>query len=384
MNEIKEFINVTLQEMADEVYQTFKLLGHAIEGHNGPYGHSDTPVRNTCHWLIIYGYLWKKKHNKKYYDIMCLFADYICDIQQQSESGAIECMTTDLFDHLNGLIGQAWAIEALVFAYKIANDERYIKTALAIYHAQQYDWNNHLWERIELDGSNIGYDYTLNHQMYFAAAASMISDCHRDEEIEIKVKDFLDGLMTHFNVHPDGLICHYVALPRPQGKKHPIRKLVKTVGQPLKFIDPNGFNLSNHEIGYHLYDMYVFALLYPKYKDAAIFLTEKFKKAFAYAMDVDGLNERFNRFNFERLKKSFLARYVKLNKFSYGYNSPTFELPVIGLAFNSLDKIDVADLWEFQYSWFYDETSKNFGRNNHDGKILTCRIYEIIPYLMQE
>lgn len=384
MKETKEQINKILHKMADESYPTFIALGHAIEGHNGPYGHCDTPVRNTCHWCIIYGYLWQTTKEKKYYEIMCSFADYICNRQQKSCSGAIECMKTDLFDHLNGLIGQAWAIEALVCAYRISHVEHYLDTAKKIYCTQNYDWTNHLWERVEIDGSNIGYDYTLNHQMYFAVAASMISDCKHDEQIERIVKDFLDGMLTHFNVHSDGLICHYVNLPRPQGRKHRLRKFVKMIGQPLKFINPNGFNPNNYEIGYHLYDMYVLALIYPKYRDAEIFSTEKFKKALAFAMDIENLNQKFNRYNFEKLQKGFLALFVKLNKFSYGYNSPAFELPVIGLAFNRIEQIDVADLWRFQYDWIYDKTSKTFCRNNHDEKTLTCRIYEIIPYLISE
>jgi len=374
-------ITKVMIRMADSNYDVFNLKGFATEGCNGPYGHNDTPVRNTSHWCIIFGYLWKVTHDIRYYTIMLKFADYICYMQSKSQSGAVECMTTDLFDHLNGLIGQAWAIEALTYVYKKTNNDKYLETAKRIYTSQKYDWSTHLWRRIELDGRDIGYDYTFNHQLYFALAASKISDCEYDEKIEEVVADFLEGTLTHFNIHNDGLICHYVSLPRPSGRKYYLRKIVKTLGQPLKFLDPNAFNLNNHEIGYHLYDMYIFALLYNKYSNFKIFQTDKFKKALEYSMNIYSLNIKFNTINFQKFKRTPLKKFVKLNKFSYGYNSPAFELPVIAKSFNFLDRIDCNQLWNFQMEWFYDKVKNSFSRNNHDSNTLDARLYEIIPFL---
>lgn len=381
MSDYIDSIKSVMIDLAESNFSEFEKLGHAVEGHNGPYGHSDTPVRNTCHWCIIFGYLWKITQEERYYSLMNRFADYICSIQRESESGAIECMTTDLFDHLNGLIGQAWAIEALTYAYKATCKKEYLHTAKRIYLSQKYDRTNHLWQRIELDGQNIGYDYTFNHQLYFAAAASMISDCEYDEQLENIISDFLEGTLIHFNINDDGRICHYVSLPRPAGRKYYLRKIIKTIGQPLKVLDPNAFNLDNHEIGYHLFDMYIFALLYKKYYSLAIFHTDKFKKALDYALDIDSLNKSFNSLNFQKLSQTPLKRFVKLNKFSYAYNSPAFELPYIAKVFDTLDTIDCEKLWEFQLNWLYDKSKHSFSRNNLDTNTLNARIYEIIPFI---
>ena len=95
-----------LKYIADKNLDVFLRQGYATAGHNGPHGHPDTPARNTAHYLVIYSYLYKKTGVDKYKKICDIFASYLYDIQAQSKSGAVKCMETDRFDHLNGLIGQ--------------------------------------------------------------------------------------------------------------------------------------------------------------------------------------------------------------------------------------------------------------------------------------
>lgn len=118
-----------MRMVADLNYEKFYEQGFATAGHNGPHGHVDTPVRNTSHYLIIYTYLYKKSCSEKYLRICRKFADYLCKCQSLSKSGAIKCMESDFFDHLNGLIGQGWVIEALIYYYEVSHDERCIEAA---------------------------------------------------------------------------------------------------------------------------------------------------------------------------------------------------------------------------------------------------------------
>ncbi len=68
-------------------------------------------------------------------------------------------------DHLNGMIGQAWTIEALVYAYQTLGNRAYLDCAKRIYHAQRFDPAAGFWIRTGLDGARLGYDFTVNHQV---------------------------------------------------------------------------------------------------------------------------------------------------------------------------------------------------------------------------
>lgn len=47
---------IYMRKIADMYYDRFLSQGYATEGHNGPHGHIDTPVRNTSYYLIIYNF----------------------------------------------------------------------------------------------------------------------------------------------------------------------------------------------------------------------------------------------------------------------------------------------------------------------------------------
>ena len=115
-----------LKYIADKYYESFDRQGHASAGHNGPHGHPDTPVRNTAHFVIIYMYLYKKYRDTKYLNISQKFVAYLCSKQKESKSGAIQCMYGGSFDNINGLIGQAWVIESLLYYYEIIQDKEKI------------------------------------------------------------------------------------------------------------------------------------------------------------------------------------------------------------------------------------------------------------------
>ena len=165
--------------------------GYATAGHNGPHGHLDTPVRNTAHYLIIYSYLFKETGDEKYQRICERFVDYLCQMQSKSQSGAIQCMVSDKFDHLNGLIGQGWVIEGLLYYFEIFGDTRSMDVAKKIYCAQKYDSVSHLWHRIELDGTDIGIDPTYNHQVWFAACSCKLAVYDKTLNVDESIRDFL-------------------------------------------------------------------------------------------------------------------------------------------------------------------------------------------------
>lgn len=374
-----------LKETADDYLELYETQAHANQGHNGPYGHIDTPARNTAHWCITFGYLWKNYGDSKYYNVSRKFADYLVDLCNSSASGAVKCMEDDSYNHMNGLMGQAWVIEALVYFFEISNEEKYLDFAKKIFNVPVYNSSQHMWEMVELDGSNIGFDYTFNHQLWFAAVGSLILQHRDDEKIRDQVEDYLDGCVNHLQVHKDGLIKHYGDLSSPFNHDSGVLKWLKrtaklTLFKNRRFIDPNRYDADGYERGYHLFNLYAFAILKKEFGSHELYTSDKFKAAIEYGRRTKVHNDYFN---VDRV----LAGNPKsvMNKFAYAYNSPAFEYPFIYYVFgtNNFEKT-CEQLFEIQIGTTYDSETKRLSKNNSDPETLTARIYELVRFLEYE
>jgi hypothetical protein len=358
--------------LAKDYYDAFFELGHAIAGHNGPHGHEDTPVRNTAHYLIIYSYLYKKEREEKYLELCKKFADYLCDEQAKTVSGAIQCMVSDQFDHLNGLIGQAWVVDALLYYYEISKEERCLETARKIYLSQPYDKELHLWRRTELDGTDIGPDTTYNHQVWFAACAQKLEDYCEDLEVHDQIVDFLTkGADRDFRLYSDGLLYHSIGLP----DKSIRRKLfIKTLLTPFAFLNPQKMDRKYIVKAYHIFDMYGFAMLKEKYGDLPLFSSDRFRRAVECALDITAYDRRNG-------VPCALKKGSSFNVFGYSYNAPAFEYPYVAQAFGTVDVSLNDRIFETQKKLMYDEQTKMFSRRNPDGETWNAKTYEIVRFL---
>lgn len=368
-----------MKNIADKNYFKFKEMGHAEPGNNGPYGHADTPARNTAHWLIIYSFLWKVTKELKYKEIASDFAVYLKGLHRESTSGAIICMYDNSFNFLNGLIGQAWVIEAILyFAYTFEKDE-YIHIAEKIFLSQKYDYREHMWEMIELDGNNIGYDYTFNHQLWFAAVGSMFED---NQDIKDMVEDYLFGCKKHMQIYKSGLIKHYGDVI-PKNKKGIKGKVIKRYIKkyflgPMRYINPTRYDYDGYERAYHLFNLYALAILKNNLKNNSFLKEKKVLKAIEYGRNIEKNNDYFNVMRVGKDKFNCIS----MNKYAYSYNSPAFEFPYIYKTFGceDLEKI-CEDLLQIQVEVTYDSVQKKFVNYVEDPETLTARIYELIRFI---
>ena len=364
-----------LIKVAEKNYKPFLEQGYATAGHNGPHGHLDTPVRNTAHYLIIYSYLFKETGDEKYQRICERFVDYLCQMQSKSQSGAIQCMVSDRFDHLNGLIGQGWVIEGLLYYFEIFGDTRSMDVAKKIYCAQKYDSVSHLWHRIELDGTDIGIDPTYNHQVWFAACSCKLAVYDKTLNVDETIRDFLTaGASRDFRVYSDGMLCHYVNVPDKIMRKIKLKGLIKFCLTPFKAVSPKKFDYRYMEYAYHIFDLYGFCILKEWYEELPIFSSEKYKKAVAFAKNIDYINRRCG--VFDAMEKGDM-----FNVFSYSYNTPTFEYPYISVVCGFENKTLYDDLYEIQRKLMYNKQTEMFTRNNPDIDTWNARTYEIVRYL---
>lgn len=361
-----------IEYIAKGNFARFNKIGYAVPGHNGPHGHIDTPVRNTSHYLIIYCYLYKKKKIKEYKELCEKFVDYLIDMQMQSSSGAIKCMESDKFDHLNGLIGQAWVIEALVYYYETFGDMRALETAGKIYNSQIYDKDMHLWRRVELDGTDIGVDNAYNHQVWFAACSYKLAKYLKDNTINSTIIDFLTkGAERDFCIYSNGILRHTVNIKSKVLKKERIKRFIKICCTPLKRMNPRKFDYKYIERAYHIFDMYGFSILEEEYKNLPLFKSTKYKKALAKTKDIVFYNRDNNA----------VSKDSNFNVYSYSYNSPAFEYPYVAKVHNCYNLKMEKLAFKTQKMLMYDLKSGLFLKNNPDIETWNARTYEIIRAL---
>lgn len=378
-------MNITefIKTIADDRISAFLELQHAAPGNNGAYMCEDTPVRNTAHWCVIYSYLARKYSEKEYFDLCKIFGDYIIDIQNKTTSGAVACIFDSRFDIINGLIGQAWAIEGLLAAYRTLKKEQYLDAAEKIFKAQIFDGELGYWQRVDIDGKTLGYDQVFNHQLWFAAVGSELVKYRNDSDIVFQIDTFMKCLSNHFKIYPNGRIKHFGDFK----KKKKIKAIIKSfVGHILPYgiwkYNPDKLRSSTYEDSYQLFNLYAFAILYNNgFKDDIFFIGDAFKNALRYGLDYEKLNKNFNVCEYEYYRPDRDVQ-DRTAKFSYGYNSPAFEYGYVIKTFADKDgEKETHRLLEIQNNLCYDENLKMYSRNTKDVNTLTARIYELIRYL---
>jgi len=346
-------------------------------GKNGPYNIQETFVRNHSHWISIFKYLYLKTNKKKYLNAIIKLADSICYNADSGENGAIRYFdNNNKMDTLNGLIGQAWIIEGLIQAFIITKKDIYYDKAIKIFLSQKYDYDLHLWKRIDIDGNDIGYDKVFNHQLWFAASGFMIINVKHNRKIFKEINDFMLCVDKNFNIYDDGLFKHYCNGFNKDKKG--IKFQIKKVLSFLSFIDPR-FDSRYFEKAYHLYNLYGFALIKELNSNYDIFSSNKLKLSIEYGNNISKLNNDFNIKYFIKNKKSF---FIKYNKYAYSYNSPAFLYPYINLIFNDKKNSELLNkLIKLQIDFSYDKECLKFSRNTCDTEVLTARLYELTRYL---
>jgi hypothetical protein len=373
-----EYLNF-IQEVADAKLEKFSYQGYADAGRNGPYGNSDTPARNTAHWLNIYGFLWQKNQKKVYLDMVRLFADYLVRADLRGISGAIIAFKKKKkFDNINGLIGQAWVIEALARAAILLKNEKYYYSALQIFKVQKFSEMYGLWERVDANGQCLGFDYVYNHQLWFAAAGSLLLSYRYHPQVEACVRAFLTRSVETFSVYQSGLIRHWVN-NIPLSNYIKIKRIIKEILRV--FLAPlNIFHIFFHrrylEEGYHWFNLLGFGLLYKRYRNMSFFSSQAFRKALKYGLSFSILSQVSQLQHLQQSSSKILT--TKLSKYLFCYNSPAFEYPAVCALFeHPCSEEQATTLWDIQNSFFYDKSGKMYVNNNPDPETLTARLYEL-------
>ncbi|OGC95444.1 hypothetical protein A3H89_05200 [Candidatus Amesbacteria bacterium RIFCSPLOWO2_02_FULL_48_11] len=326
--------------------------GRIPAGTNGPYHDVETSVRNSSHWLITFSRVYKSTGRKKYQAAAKILADYLASPDVRPKGFTFACRTTPHKDKCNGLIGQAWAIEALCYSGRFLKKLQPSELARQVFRFHKFVPKYGLWHRREITGSDLSLDPTFNHHLWFAAAGSLLGD----QIIREQVSCFLDHLDQNLTVLDNGLIFHPITrlLPRPIISLQP--KDPPSHSQVDKFIIKS--------IGYHAYNLYAMALLYQKFPRHSFWKSAKFSRALAYSRSTRFVND------------------LKNNPYAYPYNPVGFEMPLVITTFyhgSGYSKSRLSQDWlNLQIQKCYRQGSPILDRNTADPITLSARIYELL------
>lgn len=286
--------------------------GFISPGHNGPYMDKETPVRNTAHWLFTLSQMYDLTGEEKYKKAAEKAISYLLSSEARPMGAAFWIRKKPEKDFCNGVIGQAWVMEALLKAWDIFDREDCYRIAEEVFNLHHFDEQLNIWHRLNVDGSWASPDPTFNHQLWMGAVASFLRDTPRAREHS---RIFFDKIAIKVRLYRDGVINHVSPVTRLSPKIRTPKKVVEgLLGHG--FYHLNKRKLRRKSAGYHAFNLYAFALFSDHFSDHPFWKSRKFQKMLKVTA-----------------KPSFV-REQNGNPYSYPYNPTGYELAWVYRKFN--------------------------------------------------
>lgn len=180
-------------------------------GRNGTYDEPETPVSVTSQWLRTLTKAYDITGETEFSDAANNAIDYLLSKEARPYGHTFYCRKVESKTKCNGLAGQAEVIRGLAYASEILDRDDAKNTAEELFLLHPFDNELGMWRIVEIDGRNLFFDRTLNHQILFAASGSKL--INKSNKIEKRLFNFLNKLEVIMDTHENGLIRHYVRPP---------------------------------------------------------------------------------------------------------------------------------------------------------------------------
>jgi len=350
---MKRLISEIIKKEAENAIAQLNIDGSFPGGHNGPYLDPETPVRNTAHWLFTFLYLFEITGEQKWEVTANKAADYLCSKEARPMNATFWCRKNPEKDSCNGLIGQAWVMEALIKASKTLKRQDCYNLAEEIFLLHPWDEKKKLWLRVNADGSYQGYDKTFNHQLWFAATAGFL---HNTEQATQRSKEFFEHVAQNIYLYKNGVIFHNSPLIKWNFSLNPL-KAKKFVNQ---FINTKKLKsrLWHKSAGYHGFNLYALSMYKQHLPNYPFWKSAKFKKMLSVINTERFINEQ------------------RENQYSYPYNPTGIELAFTIETFKP-DEIKTSQWWlQQQINHTFENDKSIMTKNSKDIKTSRARIYE--------
>ncbi len=343
-----------IQKSAGSALALQKPDGAMPAGFNGPYHDPETPARNTSHWLFLFASLYMKTGSAKWKTAGEKAIEYLLTSEARPYGKTFHCRDKVGKDKCNGLIGQAWVIEALIRAAEAFNRQDGYDLAEDVFLLHPWNKNIGIWKKVEIDGSELSYDGTLNHQLWFAAVGAMLT---KTSEAKIRAKNFLEKVTARVQTYPNGVIFHLSTMGSlADYLKTGFRSFLRESKIRLKN-QARKTRLYSKSAGYHGFNLYAFSMLKEAFPDANIWKTDKFKMLITAHR-----NEKF-------------IHDVKNSEFGYLYNLSGIEIAyALETFFQDKQKAAIWVNKQFEETWL-DETHP-LSKGVQDADTAMARIYQ--------
>lgn len=325
-------------------------------GHNGPYFDPETAVRNTSHALFMLSEYYRHSPKPSYKEAAEKAINYLYSDAARPSGMTFHCRTKPGKDSCNGLVGQAWVIEALTHASQTFSRIDCYEFAEAIYLMHPWCESTGLWHRVDIDGKVLSFDPTFNHQLWFAAAASTL----RDTPAALNsVQVFLDKVDGYIQLYPNGTLVH----------NSNMGSLFNYLGISIfSFFREFKTRISNiakskslysKSVGYHAFNLYAFAMLKQQFPNCKLFDGGTFSRMLRVINDKKFQQDLLN------------------SEFGYFYNLSGFELAFTELVFKE-DEASAAYWISKQFEHTYRSATEIVSSNAPDPNTACARVYELM------
>jgi hypothetical protein len=139
------------------------------------------PTRNTAHWLVTLARANEVVTDDAIRNAVSNGGEYLLSKKARPHGFTYRLMRDRWF--ANGLIGQAWILEALLAVYRSFGDSRYLSTAEELVLLHELDRRCRLWRVREIDGRLLAAHTTLNQQYWFTALAHAVGLVSGNDDI---------------------------------------------------------------------------------------------------------------------------------------------------------------------------------------------------------
>lgn len=180
-------------------------------GQSGAYNEPETPVRTTSHWLTTLSKVYEITGENIFANAANNAADFLLSDEARPHGYTFHARNTEGKDKCDGLVGQAAPIRGLAWAGSVLDRPELLDTAEEVFSFHPFDNQLGLWERVDIDGSLLSFDRTLNHQILFAGAVAHLANEYQSARQTVECFSKLLGV--NMEVRSDGIIRHYVRPP---------------------------------------------------------------------------------------------------------------------------------------------------------------------------
>ncbi len=348
------YLNELLLKTSLEALKKQKEDGSMPPGHNGPYFDKETPVRNTAHWLYVFCNLYERDRDKKWKEAADRAADYLLSEKARPMGASFWIMKNPEKDFCNGVVGQAWIIEAMVKAGDVLNRKECYSLAEKVFLIHPFDEKKNIWrKRVNVDGSFGSLDTVFNHQLWLAMAASLL---YKTPVAKERAMRFLDNVGVNVELYGNGVIYHRSAIEKVFADKC-LFSIFKRISRKMVSLKRRR-SLYFKSVGYHSFNLYALAVMKEVFPEHSFWISKKFKK----------MLECFE-------NKSF-KKFLENNEYGLDYNVAGIEIAYILQTFKKNSE-NLQKYWlEKQFKRNYDFDKNSLCKNTDDSETLSARIYE--------